>query len=163
MLENRVLRDSTGRGCLEACTWFPPDLVPFKFPLTDFAFSFGYNKSELYVWLSAEPCESSWRSTDPGVVLRELPHSTPATQFQSQIYHQRAPTFVEICFALEASPGGSVIKNLSAKAGNTCSIPGSGRSPEGGKGNPLQYSCLGNPMDRGAQWATVHSVTKNCT
>ena len=39
-------------------------------------------------------------------------------------------------------------------------IPGSGRSPEEGNGNPLQYSCLGNPMDRGAWWATVHGVTK---
>jgi len=42
-------------------------------------------------------------------------------------------------------------------------IPGSERSPEGGHGNPLQYSCLENPMDRGAWWATVHRVTKNWT
>ena len=42
-------------------------------------------------------------------------------------------------------------------------IPGSGRSPGGGNGNPLQYSCLGNPMDRGAWQATVHRVTKNQT
>ena len=41
--------------------------------------------------------------------------------------------------------------------------PGSGRSPEEGTGNPLQYSCLGNPMDRGAWWATVHGVTKSGT
>ena len=40
------------------------------------------------------------------------------------------------------------------------SIPGSGRSPRGGHGNPLQYSCLENPMDRGAWWVTVHRVTK---
>ena len=40
------------------------------------------------------------------------------------------------------------------------SIPGSGRSPREEKGNPLQYSCLGNHMDRGAWWATVHGVTK---
>ena len=39
-------------------------------------------------------------------------------------------------------------------------IPGSGRSPQEGNGNPLQYSCLGNPMDREASWATVHGVTK---
>ena len=43
------------------------------------------------------------------------------------------------------------------------SIPGSGRSPGGGHGNPLQYSCLENPMDRGAWWATIHKVTKNQT
>jgi len=50
-------------------------------------------------------------------------------------------------------PGGSVVKNLPANAGDTGdagSIPGSGRSPEKGNGNLLLYSCLGNPMDRGA-------------
>ena len=60
-------------------------------------------------------------------------------------------------------PGGSVVKNLSANAGDTGLIPGSGRSPGGGHGNPLQYSCLENPMDRGAKWATVHGVTENWT
>ena len=50
-------------------------------------------------------------------------------------------------------PGGSVVNNLPANAGamrDVGSIPGSERSPEEGNGNPLQYSCLGNPMDRGA-------------
>ena len=54
-------------------------------------------------------------------------------------------------------------KNLPAGAGdarNTSSIPGSGWSPGGGNGNPLQYSCLENSMDRGARQATVHGVTK---
>ena len=57
-------------------------------------------------------------------------------------------------------PGGSLVKNPPANAGDVGSIPGSERSPGGGNGNPLQYSCLGNPMDRGAWWATVHGVTK---
>ena len=57
-------------------------------------------------------------------------------------------------------PGGSVVKNLPAKAGDVDSIPGLGRSPGEGKGNPLQDSCLGNPMDRRAWWATVHRVAK---
>ena len=51
-----------------------------------------------------------------------------------------------------------MVKNLPANAGDirdSGSIPESGRSPEGGHGNPLQYSCLGNPMDRGAWRATV--------
>ena len=55
------------------------------------------------------------------------------------------------------------VKNLPANAGDirdTGSIPGSGRAPGGGHGNPLQYSCLENPMDRGVWWATVHRVTK---
>ena len=57
-------------------------------------------------------------------------------------------------------PGGSVVKNLPAKAGDVDLIPGLGRSPGEGKGNPLQDSCLGNPMDRRAWWATVHRVAK---
>ena len=55
---------------------------------------------------------------------------------------------------------GLEVKNLPANSGNTDSIPGSGRMPGGGNGIPLQYSCLGNPMGRGAWWATVHRVTK---
>ena len=55
-------------------------------------------------------------------------------------------------------PGGSVVKNLPANAGDAGSILGLGRSPGEGSGNPLQYSCLENPMDRGAWWATVHGV-----
>ena len=51
-------------------------------------------------------------------------------------------------------------KEMTCNAGDTASIPGSGRSPGVGNGNPLQYSCLGNPMDRGAWRATVHGVTK---
>ena len=57
-------------------------------------------------------------------------------------------------------PGGSAVKNPPADAGDTGSIPGSGRSPGGGNGSPLQYSCLENPMDRGGWWATVHEVAK---
>ena len=58
-------------------------------------------------------------------------------------------------------PGDSVVKNPPANAGDMGSIPGLGRSPREGNGNPLQYSCLGNPMDRGARWATVHGVIKS--
>ena len=57
-------------------------------------------------------------------------------------------------------PGGSVVKSPPANAGDEGSIPGLGRSPEEGNGNPLQYYCLGNPMDRGAWRATVHEVAK---
>ena len=53
-----------------------------------------------------------------------------------------------------------MVKNLPAYAGDLGSIPGSGRSPREGNGNPLQYSCLENPMDRGAWWATVHGVAE---
>ena len=53
-----------------------------------------------------------------------------------------------------------MVKNPPADAGVEGSIPGSGRSPGVGNGTLLQYSCLGNPTDRGAWWATVHGVTK---
>ena len=58
-------------------------------------------------------------------------------------------------------PGGSTVKNSPTSAGDADSIPGSGRSPEEGNGNPLQYSCLENSMDGGAWWATVHRVAKS--
>ena len=64
------------------------------------------------------------------------------------------------------SPGGSVVKNLPASAEDARDvglIPGWGRSPGEGNGNPLQYSCLGNPMARGAWQAMVHGVTKSWT
>ena len=57
-------------------------------------------------------------------------------------------------------PSGLVVKNLPAHAGDAGSIPGLGRSPGEGNGNPLQYSCLENPMDRGAWQAAVHGVAK---
>ena len=58
--------------------------------------------------------------------------------------------------------GGSGVKNLPANAGNAVSIPGSGRCPGGGNGNPL-CACLGNLMDRGTWWATVYGVAKSRT
>ena len=61
-------------------------------------------------------------------------------------------------------PGGSVVMNLPANTGDIGemdSIPGWGRSPGGGNGNPLQCSCLENPMDRGVWWATVHRITES--
>ena len=62
-----------------------------------------------------------------------------------------------------AAAGGSVGKNLPANAGNVGSIPGSGRSPGEGNGNPLQHSCLENPRDGGAWWAAVYGVVQSRT
>ena len=59
------------------------------------------------------------------------------------------------------SPVAQTVKNLHANAGDVGWIPGSGRSPGGGNGNPLQYSCLGNPMDRGAWQVAVRKVTRD--
>ena len=63
-------------------------------------------------------------------------------------------------------PFGAVVKDPFASVGDVGdlgSIPGSGRSPGGGNGNPLQYSFLENPKDRGTWWAIVHEVTKSWT
>ena len=63
-------------------------------------------------------------------------------------------------------PDGTMVKNPPANtrdAGDMGLTPGSGRSPGGVNGNPLQYSCLENPTDRGAWWATVHGVAKSQT
>ena len=60
-------------------------------------------------------------------------------------------------------PSGSNGKESAYNAGDLGSTPGSGRSPGEGNGNPLQYSCLENPTDRGAWWATVHGVAKRQT
>ena len=67
------------------------------------------------------------------------------------------------CANNEGSPGGSVVKNPPANVGDVGSIPGLGRSPREGNGNPLQYSCLENSMGRGAWRGIVHGVTKSQT
>ena len=67
------------------------------------------------------------------------------------------------CFTLAGFLGGSAGKESACSAGDLGSIPGLGRSPGDGNGNPLQYSCLGNPMGRGAWQPTVHGVTKSQT
>ena len=84
------------------------------------------------------------------------PHLTLDSHGNSQHF------IIQVC-AHMGFPGISVVKNLPAKAEDRGSIPGSGRSPGGGNGNPLQYLCLENPMDRGTWWATVHGVTKSQT
>ena len=74
--------------------------------------------------------------------------------------------FSDGCAESRVSQVALVVKNLPANAGDVIdagSIPGLGRSPGGGHGNPLQYSCLENPVDRGAWWAKVHRVTQSQT
>ena len=67
---------------------------------------------------------------------------------------------ISVCLGL---PDGSDGKDFACNAGDPGSIPGSGRSPGKGNGNPLHYSCLGSPMDRGAWWATVQGVAMSQT
>ena len=72
--------------------------------------------------------------------------------------------FDGVCCHSGGFPGSSVVKDPPANSGDVRdvgSIPGSGRSPGGGHGHPLQYSCLENAMDRGAWWATVYGVAES--
>ena len=77
----------------------------------------------------------------------------------------RIPGFYDCLGSLpgRAFPGGSEVKASAYNVGDLGSIPASGRCPGEGNGNPLQYSCLENPMDGGAWWATVHGVPKSWT
>ena len=77
--------------------------------------------------------------------------------------HQRVPHFLHQQKWDQGFPGGSDGKESACNAGDLGSIPGLGRSPGEGNGNPLQYSCLESPMDRGAWRAAVHGVTKSQT
>ena len=61
---------------------------------------------------------------------------------------------------IQVFPGGSVVKNPPANAGHSGLIPGAGKSFGEGNGNPLQYSCLENLLDKGAWWATVHGFAE---
>ena len=91
-------------------------------------------------------------------------HPTHTLEYYSAIKKNEIMPFAETWVDLGYFPGGSVVKNPLAEtgdAGDEGSIPGFGGPPEEGNGNPLQYSCLGNPMDRGAWWSTVHGIAKS--
>ena len=78
--------------------------------------------------------------------------------------HNEQPFYYAHMNFCEASQVAPAVRNLPAHAGDlrdVGSIPGLGRPPGGGRGSPLQYSCLESPMDRGAWWATVHGVTES--
>ena len=88
------------------------------------------------------------------ILILNLTSTHPHVYIHSDLYAQ------PICSSPASSPGGSVVKNLPANAGDTGPIPGWERSPGEGNGNPLHCSCLGNAMDREAWWATVHGIEK---
>ena len=80
-----------------------------------------------------------------------------------QAYVKNSLKQISLFFFLQGLPSGSVVKNSPANAGDSGLIPGLGRALGEENGNPLHYSCLGNPMDRGVWQATVHGVAKSRT
>ena len=105
-----------------------------------------------------------WISLSLLFMLKELSHFTVLSLLKSSDYLVKS--LVKGTMATGASQVALVVKNPPANAGDrrdAGSIPGSGRSPGGGQGNPLRYFCLENPTDRGDWWATVHRVAKSWT
>ena len=114
-------------------------------------------------WWAESPAEVAvWYLTalQPRREMRSVFHELRAKSRNTLNWVYR-PVMNGICWV-----GGAVVENLPANAGDTGGmglIPGWGRSPGGGDGNPFKSSCLGNPMDRGAWRATVHGVAKSRT
>ena len=94
----------------------------------------------------------------PSLQATEVTDISPGNLDSSLCFIQPSVWHVVLC--IQGFPGGSEGKASACNVGDMGSIPGSGRSPGEGNGNPLQYSCLENSMDRGAWWATVHGVAK---
>ena len=80
--------------------------------------------------------------------------------FAAKLRFGKLNRLINPVFKYRGFPGGLVVKNPPVNAGDTGSIPGLGRSPGEINGNPLQYPCLGTPIDRGAWQAVVHGVAK---
>ena len=98
-------------------------------------------------------------SPHSSLLLKELPFILHRVFMPVQIWNFPWHSHQTLDF-----PGSSALKNPPANegdAGDSGSMSGSGRTPEGGSGSPLQYSCLGNLMHRGAWWAAVHGFTKS--
>ena len=115
--------------------------------------------------------QTSWEDVPPSPVSgnewKKWMHDWSITLWQASLLITARKRWRAVREVLrEGFSGGSVVKNPPAKAGDAGdagSIPGLGRNPEGGNGNPLQYSCRENPMDRGVTQAVVHGVIKSWT
>ena len=122
---------------------------------------------ETWVWsLSWEDSLEKEMSTHSTILAWRIPRTEEPGGLQSmglqRVRHDWVTSHTHTMVA-EGFPGGSVVKNPPANAGDVGSIPVLGRSPGDGNDNPFQDSCLGNPMDRGAWQDTVHWVAKSST
>ena len=120
----------------------------------------GFSRQE---YLSGFPCPSPGDLPNAGIEPVSLTSPSLAGGFSTTNATWEAPCMFICIFMYRASQVAQWVKDLPANAGDAGLFPGSGRSPGGGHCNPLQYSCLENPMGREAWWATVYSVTKSQT
>ena len=138
-----------------------------------------YWRREFDPWIREIPWERKWQTT-PVFLLGKIPWTEESGRLQSvatqRVEHDWAAenACTHMLLTLQSKfwisdhlilgfPGGSDGKVSACNTEDLGSIPESGRSPGKGNGNPLQYPCLENPMDRGAWWATVHEVAKSWT
>ena len=122
-----------------------------------------WERPGLNTWVRKFPWRRKWQPT-PVFLTGESRGQRSLAGYSSWDY--KSQTWLRAIFGgfqIRGFPGGSVAENPPASAGDVGSIPGLGRSSGEGNSNLLQYSCLGNPMDRGAWWATVHRVAKSWT
>ena len=126
----------------------------------------------VFTWLVCQCANLPFLLGHQSYWVRAHPNDLISTWSPTKILFPKSVTFTGIVnwtlaslwgmqFRLWGFPGGSVLKNPPVSAGAVCSFPGSGRSPEERNGNTFQYSCLQNPMDGGAWWATGHGVAKD--
>ena len=119
---------------------------------------------------AGQPGDQGAKDHESQVLVGPRTRSTPRCaaprhdwQGRDKVHPSSQPDTCLLPHPLSKSQAALVVKKTPANAGDLGSIPGLGRSPGGGHGNPLQYSCLENPMGRGAWSTTVHRVTKSGT
>ena len=132
--------------------------------LCHFRIRLAHKKYMAFLWKSAPLRTFTANRSSPGLKLWDCFHVIPSIIGHANIspppLSLQCPT---VLYSFTPMPGTSMGKNLPAKAGDADLIPESGWCPEEGNGNPLQYSCLRNPKDRGAWWATVQGIAKSQT
>ena len=162
-------------SCVQLC-------IPLDYSPTGFSVQ-GISQARILEWVaisysraSSQPRDWTLISCFGRCILYQVSHlgrpypscgtQLKLSQINSQIalskseYYQERDRKISVRSWVQWLPGGSMVKNQPANAGDTSSLPGWGRSPGDRNGNPLQYSSLGNPMNRGALQPTVHGVAK---
>ena len=146
-------------GSILRC-WWDPGKELCNLPLLTTSQKYGRSTTKLAgIWQNQRP-EGS------GLLVSDRAQKSSKTPGNKRLLEASHPWVKGSLIAFPDFPSNSVVKNPPANAGYTreaALIPGSGRSPEVWNGNPLQYSCLENSMDRGSWQATVHGVTKSWT